>query len=576
MDRLEQHFYHFEGFCVDTLKRLLLRDGNPIPLTPKAFDTLLVLVENRGRILAKEELMRAIWQENVVEENNLSQSISSIRKALGESPEAHQFILTVPGKGYSFVSNVSELSYEEQSPHQTMGKVIGKQKTIAILPFRTLGTDGAEYLGPGISEALITRLGKTNQIAVRSTNARAIGRKLRVETVLDGSIQKHGDRIRVTVQLLRVSDGTTLWAEKFDEKSTDIFAVEDRVSAQVASALTVRLTGEEKDRLTKHYTESSAAYEAYLKGRYFWNKRNEEGLKKGIAYFSQAIEIDPRYGLAYTGLADSYSMLGILGYVPAKHSFPKAREAAIKALHIDSALAEAHASMALVKLDYEWDWPGARTEFEAAVTLNPNYATARQWYAECLLVSDGPEAALREARLAHELDPLSLTINRTLGEILYFARKYEEAIEQLKKTLEMDPNFPMVKFYLRLAYAQKSPTDQSLPISLEALPVDGDDAWNLASLGYAYAAYGQRPQAENMIRQLEKINRRRFVPAGLFGFVYAGLRDEDRVLECLEKSHEERFTLWVFSKVDPCWDPFRSSPRFARLIEGLDSRIRRD
>jgi DNA-binding winged helix-turn-helix (wHTH) protein len=574
-------FYNFESFCVDLTRRLLLRDGQTVPLPPKVFDTLIVLIKHRGAVIGKSELISAVWGDNIVEENNLSQNISFLRKALGESPDSHQFILTTPGTGYRFVARVMELSEGEASVYLETAARNNEPpvRTIAVLPFKTFGAIGAEeYLGLGLAEVLTTRLGKIANLKVRSISAArrhggpgetglAMGRRLRVESIVEGSIQRSGDRIRVTVHLLRVSDGTELWSEHFDERLSDIFAVEDRVSEQVVRALTLKLSGEEERQLTRHYTESSEAYQAYLKGRYFWSKRNEEGLQKGIVYFLQAIDSDPNYALAYSGLSDSYSMLGMMSYLPPMDLFPKAKTFALRAVELDAHLAEAHTSQALVLMDYDWNWAEARIAFERALSLNPNYATARQWYSELLLITEGPEAALTEARLALQLDPLSLTINRTLGQMLLFARRYDEAIHQLNQTLELDANFPIVHWALALAYAQKV---KEVPIpDLSEMLRAASDPWSLASLGYVYGVSGRAGEARAVIDQLMEMSRKRYVSPGHFALAYAALGGEDDVMRLLESAYEERFTGLIFLNVDPSWEQYRSSRRFARLLSQL-------
>ncbi|MFN2513362.1 MAG: winged helix-turn-helix domain-containing tetratricopeptide repeat protein, partial [Pyrinomonadaceae bacterium] len=455
-----QRFYEFGSFRIDSTKRLMLRDGEVVPLKPKAFETLLLLVQNRGRVMEKDELMKALWPNSFVEEANLTQHISLLRKALGESPTEHRYIVTAPGRGYRFVADVRELgdnggepqreasavplpskdqevtsvagSAERDFQHKSF-KVSGERDTtwwpsrtllavslllltvafsylwiagkvketrttirsIAVLPFKTLGVEaGEEYLGLGISDALINRLGNIRQVVVRPTNAvrkystpgqdpLVAARELKVDAVLDGNIQRTGDRVRVTVQLVSLQSGVPLWTGTFDERFTDILDVQDRVSEQVAKALTLTITGEEQKLLVKRHTGNTEAYQSYLKGRYFWNKRTEDGYKRAIEYFEEAIEKDQGYAQAYAGLADSYALLGSMGnaVLPRREAMPRARVAAEKALLIDETLAEAHASLAFVRMHYEWDWPGAEREFKRAIELNPSYATAHHWYA---------------------------------------------------------------------------------------------------------------------------------------------------------------------------------------------------
>ena len=508
MNEAKSYIYRFGDFSVDAAKRhLVSRYGEAIPLTPKAFDTLLYLVEHPGAVLDKDELMQAIWPHSVVEENNLNQSISALRRALGESRGEHRYIATVPGRGYCFVADVKkaaavELIADNDSlnaashpsrridSHKSrlliilfcaMGvaglgfsiyyfwpvtKTAMPVRSIAVLPFKPLVVDQRdESLEMGMAETLIVRLSNLRELIVRpissvrkfsglEQDALAAGRELGVEAVLDGQIQRWGDRISVTARLTGVGDGKQLWAGQFNEKSTDIFAVQNLISEKVTSALVLKLTGEEQRLLTKRHTDNAEAYKLYLRGRLYWNKRTPEDLRKSIAHFQQSIELDPNYALAYAGLADAYALLANAG-VPARELMPRAREAALKALSLDNDLAEAHAALAQILIYYDYNFVGAEREHKRAIELNPNYAPAHQWYSELLTALSRHEEAFAEMRLALEIDPFSLIINRQYGVSLLFARQYDEAIAQLKKTIEMDANFASAHSTLSLAYQLK-------------------------------------------------------------------------------------------------------------------------
>jgi DNA-binding winged helix-turn-helix (wHTH) protein len=358
--------YEFGSFRLNATEGLLLCDGSPVPLAPKAFAILSVLVEKGGRLVEKSELMEVVWPDTFVEESNLTQNIFTLRKLLGKDAHGRSYIETVSRRGYRFTAEVKELRDEglptaERSNGVALSGGGSRALTsIAVLPFSLIGEEsGDEYLKLGMADALITRLGNIRKLILRPTSAVRkyvsheqdsirLGQKLGVDAVLEGTIRRRGEHVRITVQLVSVSGETMLWAERFDEKFTDIFAVEDSISEQVAAALILKLTGDEKRRLTKRYTEDVEAYQAYLKGRYFWNKRTEEEMRKGVKYFRQAIELDPLYALAYAGLADSYNVLGIYNASAPRETFPKAKAAALKALEIDDALAEAHTSLASV------------------------------------------------------------------------------------------------------------------------------------------------------------------------------------------------------------------------------------
>ena len=411
-----------------------------MPLTLKAFDLLQLLAENQGHLLEKDEILRRVWPDSVVEENNLTVTISSLRKALGEDPNDRQYIETVPRRGYRFVADLRSADGAEAGPAPAaptartlplkaalaacallavgLGWLWSRSsgpsapapvRSMAVLPFRSLD-DEHEYLGLGMADALITRLGGTKLLVVRSTGTVrrystpdldpvAAGRDLRVESVLEGSMQAAGGRLRTTVRLLRVSDGSALWAGTFDEPLTDIFTVQDAISERVAAALALELTEAERSLLTRRYTSDTEAYQLYLKGRFFWNKRTRDGFERGITCFQQAIAKDPSYALAWSGLADSYIGLAFYHYAAPHEAMPRAREAAARALQTDDALAEAHASLAHVKANYEWDWAAAEREWKAAIALKPEYATAHQWYAVHHLAPMGRmEEAIAEAR----------------------------------------------------------------------------------------------------------------------------------------------------------------------------------
>ncbi|PYQ05375.1 MAG: hypothetical protein DMF82_08645, partial [Acidobacteria bacterium] len=368
--------YDFGPFRLDPPKRLLLREGRPLALTPRAFDILVVLIENRGRVVDKDELMRLVWADVVVEEANLTQSVFTLRKLLGDGPHEHRYIATVPRRGYQFVADVCET--HPAWPPST--RPDSPARSLAVLPFAALGREVDEYMGLGLADALITRMGNIRQIVVRPTSAvrpyvgRATdpvsaGRRLGVDMVLEGSIQRAAGRIRVTVQLVSVDAGASVWGQCFDESLTDIFSIEDSISTRLATALVSSLTAEEKQRLHQRYTQDHEAYDAYLRGRHQWNTRTENGLRKALQQFERAVERDPAYALAHAGLADCYTLLGSAGYamLPPREALARARAAAVRALEIDPDLAEAHTSLALVKFRLDWDWRDAESEFRRAI-----------------------------------------------------------------------------------------------------------------------------------------------------------------------------------------------------------------
>jgi len=576
-------FYEFGAFRVDPGKRLLLRDGQPVPLTAKAFDTLLALIENRGRVLEKHELMRLVWPDTVVEESNLSQNVFTLRRVLGEQPHEHLYIATIPRRGYQFVAEV------RQTPATTGTAAAGPPpgyhtpRSLAVLPFISLGPkDTDEYLGLGMADALITRLGNIRRIIVRPTSAVrayvgqtpdpvAAGRSLGVDMVLEGSIQRAGERIRVTVQLVSVHAGAPVWGERFDERLPDLFAVQDSISLRLAAALVSTLTAEEKVRIGRRHTEDHDAHDAYLKGRYHWNTRTEDGLKKAVRHFDQAIARDPRYALAYAGLADCYTLLGSAGYgaLPAKEALARARAAAVKALDIDPELAEAHTSLALVKFRLDWDWAAAETEFRRAVQLNPGYASAHHFYGLYLSAVGRATEAIASLRLAQELDPLSLIIGAALGRAFHFARQCDPAREQYLKTLEMDADFAEAHMNLALVYAQGSRFAEAADELRRAMAIAGRRPLLQAILGYVYGLSGDRERAERTLDELHALSVEGPVPTLYLVYPHIGLGEAARAFELLEQAYEERSGLLVYAKVEPIFDPLRADARFKDLLRRM-------
>jgi TolB-like protein/Flp pilus assembly protein TadD len=506
--------YEFGGFRLDSRARRLLRDGQSVDVPAKAFDALLALVEHCGRLVEKDELMRWLWPDTIVEEANLTQTIFVLRKALGEAPGVHQYIATIPRRGYQFVAPVLEQPALE-TPATPRSSV--QVRSLAVLPFTSLGPEGGDqYLGLGITDALITRLGNIHQIVVRPTSAVrryvgaprdavTAGRELDVEAVLEGSVQREGDRVRVSVQLVSVKSAAPVWGERFDERFADIFALEDSISARIAGALAENLTGEEQRRLTRRYTEDPGAHEYYLKGRLHWNRRTANDLKKAIAHFERAVAQDAGYALAYSGLADCYTLLGSAGYdaEPAGEAFSQARTAALRALDIDQDLAEAQTSLGLVRFRLDWDWVGAESAFRRAIECNRGYASAPHFLSLLLSALERTDEAIASIGRARELDPLSLTIGTAVGRVHHFARQYDRAIEACRKVLEMEPAFPGAHVDLGLAYLQQSMFDEAIVELRQGLTLSAGRSIALAVLGYAYALAGDRGEAVNVLDQLD-------------------------------------------------------------------------
>ncbi len=452
--------------------------------------------------------------------------------------------------------------------------------SVAVLPFVNTSADpNTEYLSDGITESLINNLSRLPELRVmaRSTvfrfkgskefDVQKVGRDLNVRAVLLGRVLQRGDTLIVGTELVDVGSGSQLWGEQYNRKFSDILAVQEAIAREISDKLRLKLTPEEKRRLAKRYTENTQAYQLYLQGRYYWNKRTEEAFTRAIEYFQQAIEKDPNYALAHAGLADCYALPGLP--LPPSERMTRAKAAATRALGIDDSIAEAHTSLAYVKHRYDWDFPAAEWEFKRAIQLNPNYATAHQWYAFYLATMGRVDEAIAEARLALQLDPLSLVMNSALGRIYHFARQYDKASEQFRKTLEMDSNFAAAHFDLAQTYVVTGRFAEAIAEYQKALAITGRNPSLVSQLGYIYARAGQKAEAMKILNDLKERSRQAYVPLSDFAFIYMGLGDKDQAFARLNQAYEARENPLVFLKAEPSFDPLRSDPRFHDLLRRI-------
>jgi len=460
--------------------------------------------------------------------------------------------------------------------------------SLAVLPLANTNLDpDKEYLSDGIAEGIINLLSQLPGLRVISRNttfrckgsdvdAQEVGRALKVRAVLTGQLFQRDDRLVIKMELVDVKDGSLLWGEHYNRKMSDILVVEKAITQEIAEKLRLRLTGEQKRRLSRPTTHNAEAYQCYLKGRHHWNKRTAEGLKKSIKLFEQAIDIDPTYALAYTGLADAYLNLGGWGHLPFREAYPRAKAAATKALAIDENLAEAHVSLAMVLKEYDWDWPGASREYERAIELNPNNAIAYQWFGEYLAAVGRTQESIAALLRAIDLDPLSLIIHATLGRHgYYFARQYDQAIAQLRKTLDMDDNFWVAHLWLGWIYA----TIDRLPEALAELQTARRLDNNLeivAALGYAYGRAGRRLEGQQVLDELQQLSRTRYVSPMLGALIATGMGEYNQALGWLKQAYADRAQMMSELKAEPAFDPLREDPRFAELLRlvGLDAAAR--
>ena len=577
MKKQARLLYEFGPFQVDPEERLLLHEGKPLHLPTKAFDTLLVLIRSASQLVEKSELMRAVWADSFVEEGNIPVAISILRKALGDDGNEHQYIQTVAKHGYRFVCGVREVVKPEPELPAKFVEIL----SLAVLPFGSMNSAAThEYLRLGLTDAIITKLARTGQIIVRPTSAvvkyanapadlLAVGREQGVDAILAGHIEAFPDRVRVTAQLVRVGDESLLWADIFEESPQRIFALEDEMVKRIAQWISIHLSGETKMRLPRPDTDSPKAHQLYLEGRYFWNKRTAEGLRRSIECFQQATAEDAQYALAYAGLADSYLLLCAHGIEPAFQAYPVAKAEALKALQLDDSFAEPHVSLAIVYFYHEWNWLKAEHEFQRAIELNPNYALAHSWYALTLGAMGRYEEALSQARRAQELDPLSLQINTVVGRILYFGRQYDRSIDAYRKVIDLDPHYARAHTRLGITYAAGGAFEDAIHEFEESQRLSCIDPYLTGLLGYAQARFGNTRKARRILEELTRRPRGRYVHAFSIALIWIGLGKPDQALEWLAKAYQGRSTDMVYAKIEPLLDPVRSDPRFTALLHQM-------
>jgi TolB-like protein/Tfp pilus assembly protein PilF len=584
--------YEFGAFRLDVGEGVLFHQGKPLTLTQKEFETLLVLVQNSGRLVRRDELMAKVWSDACVEPANLTQNIFILRKILAKYETNVHFIETASKRGYRFVAPVHELQVNSaglavaenvsSSSRAGASSLPYEFRSLAVLPFANGTADpNAEYLSDGLTESIINSISQLQNLRVvarntvfryksREVDPQEVGRELGVCSVLTGRILQLGDRLIIRAELIDVLDGWQIWGEQYHRKLSDILAVQEEISEAISAKLKVQLTREEKDRLGKRYTDNVQAYQLYLKGRYHWNKYTQSGLRKAIDYFGQAIEIDPTYALAYAGLADSYYRLSNV-YAPTREAMPKAKAAVMKALEIDETLSEAHAALGLIKMFYEWDWSGAQEEFTRAIEINPNYAIAHQRFGLYFNLVGRPDEAMRELELAVAMDPLSPQIYWSFAVAFFLTREYEQAIDEIKKTLEIDANYPPALYLLGRIYIELGRLAEAIAEFKKILGLN-DAPMFLAALGHAYALAGKQRDARKVLDDLEEQSKQRYVSAYSKAAIHLALGDKNRAFACLEQAYEKRCEMITWLRVDPAFDSIRTDLRFANLLRrvGLD------
>jgi TolB-like protein/Tfp pilus assembly protein PilF len=563
--------FRFGEFELDISAYELRRSGQPVHLERHPMDLLILLVERRLQLVPRADIVKRLWDPGVFVdvEMGVNTAIRKLRQALRDSRESPAFVETISGKGYRFIAPVKAV---------LLGRTQQAIESVAVLPFANDSADpDAEYLSDGISETLISNLSQIGNLRVvaRSTvfryrgkdiDLQKAGNDLHVRAVVSGRLLQRGNTLIVRAELMDVATGAQLWGGQYHRKAEDVFAIQDDLSREISEKLQLQLSGNEKQRLTKRYTENSEAYRLYLKGRYHWNKRSPEGLQKAVEYFRQALDKDPTYSLAYAGLADTYAYLSFFNLVAPREAMPKAKTAAMKGLEIDNDVAEAHVSMGYVSFTYDGDWAAAEKHFEQALALNPAYSRAHTFYPFYLSSLGRSEEALEVAKHAVDLDPASPAVSHSLAVQLYLARKFERAIEQTHGTLDMDANFAISYAVLGEAYLARGMYREGLSALEKYSVLSRRCSASLALLGYSQARLGERKQSIQIIDELMAASKESFVPALWFALIYAGLEERDQAFSWLEKALEERFNRLAYLKVEVLWDPLRSDPRFADLL----------
>jgi TolB-like protein/Tfp pilus assembly protein PilF len=558
----------FGTFEVDLESRELRKQGLHVRLEEKPFRILELLLEQAGRVVTRRALREKLWPDtHVGYDQNLNTAVNKLRELLGDSAQSSRFIETLPRLGYRFIAPV----VVPTRPASPVAK-----KMLAVLPFENLGGDPEqEYFAEGLTEEMISHLGqleprrlgviaRTSAIQYKSTrkSIAEIASELKVSYVLEGSVRCEGTGARITAQLIEAQDQTHLWSASYNRDLRDILSVQADVARQVGRALSLELLPE---AAAKSPEFAPTAHEAYLRGRYFFGRRTEEGLKKAIASFETALSIEPGCARSYSGLADCYSMLCWYGAMSPAETGPKSAAAATRAIELDSSLSEPHASLALAHFWYEWDWIRAEEQFLRATELNPSYASAHHWYAAYLNAMGRFEEAQSAQRLARELDPHSLMLNMGAADSLFFTRNYDAAAKHLLALLEQAPNFVPAHFNLGRVYVQAGMFEQAVALFEKAVHISRSHV-ALPALAHAYALSGRRDEARVILEEMKKDTVGRYVPSPMIARIHLGLGEFEAALDWLEKGFEERSYWMVFLKNDPIYDPIRSHPRFRELL----------
>jgi DNA-binding winged helix-turn-helix (wHTH) protein/TolB-like protein/Tfp pilus assembly protein PilF len=618
-------YLEIPGFVIDVRRRLLLRrdTGEAVTLNSKVFDTLLYLTQHPGEVLDKDTLLGAVWPGVVVEENSLAQNVSALRQALGESHGENRYIATVPRRGYQFVATVGAANELPAVP--PVDKAPGTQRryprwqpwiaaivvasiggwllwrssagdsplpagphSLAVLPFKPLVlAERDESLELGMTESLIARLSEIDgplvkplssvrRYAAPDQDPLGAGQALGADVVLDGSLQHRDGRLRVTARLLDVKDGRQIWAGSFDEDVTTIFEVQDTITRRVSEALRAPLSDRMARRLERGSTQNSAAYLAHANGRLAWSRLTEQSLKQAVVEFEKALALDPNYALAYVGVADSYATLGVFGMLRPRDAYPRARTAVQRALEIEPELAAAHATLGHITVQYGLDWQAGMAEYDRAIALDPSYGRTYHWRGISYGMHGATALALADFEHARQLEPLWLAPRAATGNILFYARRYQEAIDVLDETLAFDDRADNARTYRARAYLHSGKSELALAEFLNLRERGALAPGSFGNVGQALAMLGRTPEARVELRRAIELEKLQYVPALDIATIYVSLGEFDEAFQWMERAFTDRSTNTGFLQFDPSFDALHDDPRFIGLVERVNARKRKD
>lgn len=566
--------YQFGEFLLDSSGRVLASKGRTVPLAPKLGSTLLLLVENAGRVVEKQELLGKVWAGEFVEEGSIARTISLLRNILERNGSGGEYIVTVPKRGYRFVAEVRAAEISETGSYEKL--------MLAVLPFANVSPDPRqEFFSDGLTDEMIMQLGRTDpkQLGIiartsamrykRTTkDAAQIGRELGVDYIIEGTVRRDGKRVRITAQLIRVRDQTQVWADSYERQLQDVLILQTELASAISHAVQIRLAMSTRSQATPERQVNPDAYEACLRARFVWNRRTREDLHRALEFFARSIEKDPNYAPAFAGLADTYLVLLDYRYLAPNEAIAMATAAAVNALRLDELLADAHTSLAHAKL-HALDWKGSEKEFRRAIELGPGYPVAHFYYANFLTALSRFEEAIAEAREAVRLDPVSMVAEANLAILYYNAGRHDEALAACQKALELEPNLARPYDDLGRILLEKRKFSEAIAALQKAALLSSRSARCLSSLGYGYGVTGQLDLARETLAELEGLSKRGYVASSDFAIVHAGLGEHDQAIAWLERAFEERDSHLPHLNVDPRLKTLRRDPRF----EPLQSRV---